>query len=107
MERLYDLWAKRNPQWETRYEKELLRQFTDYGRGSSQYQDARGKTFGAGYELYIIAFFIGLYANQTKPLVEDASKRKGLVSQSNTGATSIPGPAESHTQKYVNIYSPH
>lgn len=78
MERLYDLWAKRNPQWETRYEKELLRQFTDYGRGSSQYQDARGKTFGAGYELYIIAFFIGLYANQTKPLVEDASKRKGF-----------------------------
>lgn len=78
MERLYDLWAKRNPQWETKYEKELLRQFTDYGRGSSQYQDARGKTFGAGYELYIIAFFIGLYANQTKPLVEDASKRKGF-----------------------------
>jgi len=76
MERLFDLWAKRNPQWETKYEKELLRQFTDYSRGASQYQDVRGKTFGAGYELYIIAFFIGLYANQTKPLVEDSSKRK-------------------------------
>ena len=78
MEKLFDLWGKRNPQWETKYENELLRQFTDYGRGSSQYQDARGKTFGAGYELYIIAYFIGLYSNQTKPLVEDASKRKGF-----------------------------
>lgn len=78
METLYDLWAKRNPQWETRYENELMRQFTDYGRGTSQYQDARGKTYGAGYELYIVAFFIGLYSNQTKPLIEDASKRKSF-----------------------------
>ena len=78
MEKLFDLWAKRNPQWEIRYENELLRQFTDYGRGSSKYLDVRGKTFGAGYELYIIAFFIGLYANQTKPLVEDTTKRKVL-----------------------------
>lgn len=81
MEKPYDLWAKRNPQWETRYEKKLLCQFTDYGRGLSQYQDARGRSFSAGYELYIIAFFIGLYANQTKSLVEDASKCKGFGQQ--------------------------
>lgn len=50
--------------------------FTDYGRGTTQYQSVRGKTFGAGYEAYIIAFFIGLYFDQTKPLVEDKAKRK-------------------------------
>lgn len=50
--------------------------FTDYGRGTTQYQSARGKTFGAGYEIFIIAFFIGLYSNRTKPLIEDKAKRK-------------------------------
>lgn len=38
--------------------------------------EARGKIFGAGYEIFIIAFFIGLYHNRTKPLVEDRDKKK-------------------------------
>ncbi len=42
------------------------------------FQEARGKIFGAGYEILIIAFFIGLYKNQRKPLVGDTSKRKIL-----------------------------
>ncbi|MBK9481805.1 MAG: hypothetical protein IPO02_07455 [Bacteroidetes bacterium] len=29
---------------------------------------SKGKIFGAGYELYIYAFFIGLYANKRKEL---------------------------------------
>lgn len=31
-----------------------------------------------GYELYIVAFFIGLYADNPKPLNPDPIKRKGL-----------------------------
>lgn len=77
MEGLYELWAKRNPQWELKYE-ELINTFTDYGKGVNQYQDVRGKVFGAGYEIYIIAFFIGLYFNKVKPIVADSSKRKGF-----------------------------
>lgn len=76
METLYDIWSRRNPEWETRYQEAIMDVFTDYGRGSTQYQSARGKYFGAGYEAYIIAFFIGLYYDQTKPLVEDKAKRK-------------------------------
>lgn len=76
MESLYDVWSRRNPEWETRYQESIMDVFTDYGRGSSQYQSARGKVFGAGYEAFIIAFFIGLYFDQTKPLVEDRAKRK-------------------------------
>ena len=78
METIYELWAKRNPEFEKRYQDTVLSVFTDYGKGVSQFNDIRGKIFGAGYEVYIIAFFIGLYHNQTKPLVEDASKRKVL-----------------------------
>lgn len=78
MESLFELWGKRNPEWEKRYQSTIMDVFTDYGKGVNQYQDIRGKIFGAGYEIYIIAFFIGLYYDQTKPLVEDKAKRKVL-----------------------------
>lgn len=71
MESLYDIWSKRNPQWEKRYQESIMDVFNDYGRGTTSYQVARAKIFGAGYEAFIIAFFIGLYFDQTKPLVED------------------------------------
>ena len=76
METIFELWGKRNPSWEKRYQETIINVFTDYGKGVNQYRDVRGKTYGAGYEIFIIAFFIGLYYNQTKPLTEDASKRK-------------------------------
>lgn len=75
-ESLYSVWSRRDPEWETRYQESIMDVFTDYGRGTTQYQSVRGKTFGAGYEAFIIAFFIGLYSDQAKPLVEDKSKRK-------------------------------
>ena len=58
MEKLYELWALRNPEWEIKYEDSIVKTFCDYGRGTTQFQDARGKIFGAGYEIYIIAFFV-------------------------------------------------
>ncbi len=76
MESLYTLWGKRNPQWETRYQESIMDIFSDFGRGSTPYQESRGKIFGAGYEVFILAFFIGLYSNKTIPLTEDKAKRK-------------------------------
>ncbi|VFA44202.1 glycoside hydrolase family 15 [Chryseobacterium indologenes] len=67
-ETLYDVWARRNPQFETHFEETLLRQFTEYGGGSVESMSSKGKIFGAGYELYIYAFFIGLYENKKKEL---------------------------------------
>ncbi len=75
---LYEEWAKRNPYWEKRYEESVIKKFTDYGKGESSYKEGRGKLFGAGYEIVIIAFFIGLYYNQRKKLIEDSTKRKSL-----------------------------
>ena len=76
MESLFDAWSKKNPEWEKKYAELLMEPFTDYGRGTSQYTASRGKIFGAGYEMYIIGFFIGLYFNKTKKLPDDKSKRK-------------------------------
>ena len=78
MESLYELWGKRNPQWEKRYQDSILEVFSDYGKGVNKSQDARGKIFGAGYEMFILAFFIGLYYNQTNPLTDDKAKLKTL-----------------------------
>ena len=76
MESLFDAWGKKNPEWEKKYAELLMEPFTDYGRGTSQYTVSRGKIFGAGYEMFIIGFFIGLYFNKTKKLPDDKSKRK-------------------------------
>lgn len=65
---LYDTWARRYPNFEKKFEQSLLREYTDYGIGVSQYTEAKGKILGAGYELYIIAFFIGLYSNKKREL---------------------------------------
>lgn len=75
-EKIYDLWANRNPQWEKRYEDSIIKNFCDYGRGATSLREDRGKVFGAGYEIFIVAFFIGLYFNQKRPLIEDTQKRK-------------------------------
>lgn len=77
-DKLFDLWANRNPEWEIKYEDTIVKTFCDYGRGTTQLQDVRGKIFGGGYEILIVAFFIGLYNNQKKPLVTDTSKKKIL-----------------------------
>lgn len=77
-EKLFEVWARRNPNYEKRYEDSIIKQFTDFGKGSSSYQEARGKLFGAGYEIYIVAFFIGLYYNRRKKLNSDSSKCKGF-----------------------------
>ena len=78
MQKLFENWAERNPYWEIKYEDNILKTLSDYGRGSSMFQEARGKIFGAGYEVLIIAFFLGLYNDRRKPLVGDSSKRKVL-----------------------------
>lgn len=78
METLYELWGKRNPNWEEKYQDSVISVFADYGKGVNKYNEVKGKTFGAGYEVFILAFFIGLYYNQTKPLIEDTSKVKNF-----------------------------
>lgn len=70
-ERIYDLWAKRNVHFEVDLEDAVIRQIADYGSGANKYNTAKGYSLGGGYEVYILAFFIGLYSNCRRPLSND------------------------------------
>ena len=77
-EKLIDIWGRRNPLFEKKYEQSVIRAISDYGVGASGNTGAKGKILGAGYEPYIMAFFIGLYANNRLPLSENSEDLKGL-----------------------------
>ena len=77
-EKLIDKWGRRNPRFEKQYEQSVIRVISDYGIGASGNTGAKGKILGAGYEPYIMAFFIGLYSNKRIPLPEDTDEVKGL-----------------------------
>ena len=70
-EKLIDIWGRRTPKFEKKYELSVLRPLSNYGVGSSEDTELKGKILGAGYEPYIMAFFIGLYANKRIPLSDD------------------------------------
>ena len=55
-----------------------MRVISDYGVGASENTGAKGKILGAGYEPYIMAFFIGLYSNKRLPLSEESDDLKVL-----------------------------
>lgn len=77
-EKLIDIWGRRSPKFEKKYEKSVMRVISDYGVGASENTGAKGKIFGAGYEPYIIAFFIGLYSGKRLPLSENSEDVKVL-----------------------------
>ena len=77
-EKIIDVWGRRNPKFEKHYEQSVIRVLADYGIGASENTDAKGKILGAGYEPYIMAFFIGLYANKRIPLIDDSEEVKIL-----------------------------
>lgn len=77
-EKLIDIWGRRNPRFEKKYEQSVLRVISDYGVGASENTGAKGKVLGAGYEPYIMAFFIGLYEDKRLPLSTNTEDLKGL-----------------------------
>lgn len=70
-EKIIDVWGRRNPRFEKKYEDSVIKVLSEFGKKANDNTAAKGKIFGNGYEPYIIAFFIGLYANKRLPLGDD------------------------------------
>ena len=96
-ESLFEAWAKRNVLWESRFYEPLFVKYTNYGSGSDGSMSRRGKFYGAGYELYIIAFFIGLYSDKTRDFSEGEEPKKFGVTISEWGHVETKGKAEKRT----------
>lgn len=72
----FALWGRRSPNFERRYEESVIKKIADYGKGTTQLTEARGKILGPGYEAFIMAFFIGLYAGRKLTMTTDTSEKK-------------------------------
>ena len=70
--RIFDVWARKSPSYEKHFEEEVIKVISDFGKGTNEASEAKGKILGAGYEPLIMAFFIGLYSNMKSPLDEYA-----------------------------------
>lgn len=70
-EKIIEVWGRRNPRFEKKYEDSVIKVLSEFGKKANDNTVAKGKIFGNGYEPYIIAFFIGLYANKKLTLGED------------------------------------
>lgn len=60
--------------YEEQFFAPIIEEICQYGGGSVDGRNAKGKTFNAGYEVFIYAFFLGLYYGERKPL--SGPKRK-------------------------------
>ncbi len=104
-EKIYDLWASCNPQWEKRYEDSIIKNFCDYGRGATSLREDREKVFGGGYEIFIVAFFMGLYFNQKRPSLKTRKNARLSTSPFNIGVILIPLKGKKHIRNFVNTFS--
>ena len=69
---IYDVWGRRTPSFEVHYQNEVISILSDYGHGTNKNSEDKAKVLGAGYEVLIMAFFIGLYSNKMLPFEEYA-----------------------------------
>lgn len=77
-ERLIDVWGRRSPYFEKKYEQSVLRVLSTYGLKAGENTEAKGKILGAAYEPLVLAFFIGLYSGKRMPLSDDPNDVKTL-----------------------------
>jgi len=73
MENLFEKWKTRLPKYREVY-KELFDLFSQKYGAEGEKKTDRGKHFSTHYELYIFAFFLGLYKNEFSP-IQDGEKK--------------------------------
>lgn len=69
MDSLFDVWKTKIPKYSTEY-KELFDSLTAKGGAEGEKKISLGKHFSNNYELYIYAFFLGLYQDAQIPIPE-------------------------------------
>ncbi len=76
MDSLFNLWKTRVPQYNPEFQS-ILEYLGRKGGGSEEDREQQGKTFSTLYEVYIYAFFLGLY-NGEKVEIEKGIDKKNF-----------------------------
>ena len=75
MESLYDTWlAREDSYYEEKFRESIIENLCQFHGGTADGRKAKGKFFNAGYEVFIYAFFLGLYYGERKPLTGNVLK---------------------------------
>lgn len=74
MKNLFDKWKEKSPKYDIVFRESLFDKLTKKGGGSEQSKEDRGKQFANNYELYIYAFFLGLYNKEFSPISTESKK---------------------------------
>jgi hypothetical protein len=74
MNNLFDKWKTRVPRFSEEFRSTLFDPLTKKLGGSEKTRINLGKHFSNNYELYIYAFFLGLYNNEHHPIEEKVKK---------------------------------
>lgn len=104
MATLYETWLNRMDSfYEERYYEPVVETLCQYHGGSVQGRDGKGKIFNAGYEVFIFAFFLGLYYGERTPL--QGPKRKFRMEMHTWGRKSTETGRKDFTllQKYIFV----
>ena len=102
MATLYDTWLDRiDSYYEEQYFDTVIEPLCNYKGNSVDGRKAKGKNFDAGYEVYIYAFFLGLYYGERTPL--NGPKAKFRMEMSTWGRKKGQQGRKNYTilQKYV------
>lgn len=66
---LYDNWKQsRALKYESSFHESIVNSFCQWQSATDNGRDEKGRLFNAGYEVFIYAFFIGLYKGERRPL---------------------------------------
>lgn len=102
MEMLFETWLDRiDSYYEEQYYSSVIEELCQYHGGSSDGRLAKGKLFNAGYEVFIYAFFLGLYYGERTPLTGE--KKKFRMEMASWGRKKGEADRKSYTilQKYI------
>jgi hypothetical protein len=74
MKTLFDKLKSYEPEYDIAFREVLFDNYSRKGGGSERSKEDKGKQFANNYELYIYAFFLGLYNDEFQPIKDGTQK---------------------------------
>lgn len=102
MESLFEIWLTREDSYyEEQFKESIIEELCQYHGGATDDRKAKGKFFNAGYEVFIYAFFLGLYYGERRPLSGNTLKFRMAISSWGRKKNEIGRKSYTILQKYI------